>query len=199
MARSRKIQEEQALEAAMVAFWQHGYHALGTRQIEAETGITRFTLQTTYGGKMPLFGRALDLYLDQMETSLIPAMADGSIEGLAMWFERRCMPGEMPEASRWGCLMIASINEFGGQSPDVNARSDRFHAMLRKGFSNALAQIDAAGGLEPDLDKTAAVELLVAASIGLNVVVRSAGDSSAGCSVAAGIAKIVRSWGLPNA
>ena len=83
MARTRNIEEEPALAAAVAAFWQHGYGVLGTRQLEAETGITRFTLQKSYGGKMALFGKALDAYLDQMESDLMPLMADGTLEGLA--------------------------------------------------------------------------------------------------------------------
>ncbi|MBV1933634.1 MAG: TetR/AcrR family transcriptional regulator [Parvibaculaceae bacterium] len=60
MSRSRKVAPEEAVQAAMEAFWKHGYHELGTRQLEEETGITRFTLQTTYGGKKKLFLNALD-------------------------------------------------------------------------------------------------------------------------------------------
>lgn len=194
MARTRKIPESSAIEAAVAAFWQHGYGALGTRQLEAETGITRFTLQTAYGGKMALFAKALDCYLDRMEEELLPTMADGTLEGLARWFERRADPDAMPQGAAWGCMMIAAINEFGATEPDIADRTGRFQAMLRRQFMDTLMQIRSSGGLNPDIDTNAAVELLMAASIGLNVIVRGAGDCKAGAAVAEGIAQMIRGW-----
>ncbi|MBD3665717.1 TetR/AcrR family transcriptional regulator [Sulfitobacter aestuariivivens] len=194
MARLRNVDEDAALQGAMRAFWQHGYQALGTRQLEAETGITRFTLQTTYGGKMALFVQTLDAYLDQMDAHMLPEMADGTLDTLAGWFERRCDPARNPEAGRWGCLMIASINAFADTEPAVSARAVRFETMLREAFAGALAQIDQAGALSPDLNRGAATQMLVAASIGLNTVIRAAGDCRAGTKIADGIAAMVRGW-----
>ena len=197
MARQLKVSRDEGVEAALMAFWQHGYGALGTRQLEAETGITRFTLQTAHGGKMALYAKALDRYLDRMEAELIPAMADGTLETLARWFEMRADPSRMPEGACWGCMMIAAINEFGGSEPEINARAARFQEMLRNGFGGALSRIGQAGGLARDVDVPAAVEVLMAASIGLNVIVRGAGDCAAGADTGAGIARLVRGWAPP--
>jgi len=195
MARHRKVTEDTAIEAAKVAFWQHGYQGLGTRQLESETGITRFSLQTVYGGKMALFERALDAYLEDMQTFLLPTMADGTLDGLAQWFETRCDPGSMPPAGKWGCLMIASIGEFGDGSLQVSSRALRFEAMLRGAFSDALRQIAERGDLPKRFDQAAATEMLIAASIGLNVMIRAGGDCTAGLPIATGIATMIRGWG----
>lgn len=194
MARLRKVEETEAVEAAKNAFWQHGYGALGTRQLEAETGITRFTLQTAYGGKMALFDRALSSYLDDMETYLLPGMKDGTLETLALWFEYRCDAAKTPKAGRFGCLMIASINEFAGTSEVVNAHAARFRQLLYAAFVNALDRIDAAGGLAKTVDKPAAAQMLCAASIGLNVTIRAAADCAAGSEMAKGIGAVIRGW-----
>lgn len=194
MARNRKIEAGTALQAALASFWRHGYGALGTRQLEAETGITRFTLQNVYGGKKPLFLLALDGYLDQMESDLIPSMNDGTVEGLARWFENRSSGQGLPEQARHGCMMIAAINEFSATDADVTEREERFQAMLRNGFRQTLTALRTNGVLAPALDLDAAVELLLAATIGLNVVVRGAGPSAAAHEVAQGIGRIVRSW-----
>lgn len=195
MARLRKVSEEQALDAALATFWQHGYGALGTRQLETETGITRFTLQTSYGGKMALFGRALDRYLDRMEAEMIPAMANGTLDGLARWFEMRCDSAAMGDGPQWGCMMIAAMNEFGATEADITDRSERFQRMLRDGFRKALEQIQQDGGLDSSTDVPSAIEMLVAASIGLNVIVRAHGACAAGQDMAAGIARMIRGWG----
>jgi hypothetical protein len=90
--------------------------------------------------------------------------------------------------------MIDSIAEFADTSVEVSARAERFEAMLRTAFKSALAQIEAQDGLANTLDQSAAVETLIAASIGLNVMIRAKGECSAGAPLAAGIAAVIRSW-----
>lgn len=196
MARARKVDAETALGAAVLAFWQTGFHSLGTRQMEEETGITRFSLQTAYGGKRVLFLKALDAYLDRFEAEMLPGMADGTLDGLARWFEVRCMRECAFEGSQWGCLMINSIVEFGGSDADVVLRSDRFYAMLRSGFRDALERIKENGEVSQTLDVAGSAEVLMTASIGLNVVIRSAADVEAGQPMAACIAAMVRGWAV---
>jgi hypothetical protein len=79
--------------------------------------------------------------------------------------------------------------------PEVADRAARFQDMLRAQFKDALDLIDGVGGLSPDIDTGAVVELLMAASIALNVVVRGAGDCAAGGAVGNGIARMIRGWG----
>ena len=50
MARKRNTDHDSAVTAALDLFWCQGYGA-STREIESKTGLTRFTLQTAYGGK----------------------------------------------------------------------------------------------------------------------------------------------------
>ena len=73
MARAKSYDREVAVEAAMLAFWRKGYGALGVREIESETSINRFALQTDFGGKQGLFLEALQKYLAiSDETALKP-------------------------------------------------------------------------------------------------------------------------------
>lgn len=191
MARSRKIDADAAMEAATAMFWKHGYCSLGTRQLEEETGITRFTLQTTYGGKMALFLGTLDAYLDQFETSVLITGAAENLEGVARLFETRVAPDFMPGQSCYGCLVLNSAIEFGSSNDDVNLRITRYLTLLRESFET---------GLTRTLDMTSTqsiaqkVEVLVGAALGLNVIVRAATDNCAGQDMARSIAQMVRSW-----
>ena len=194
MSRARKIGAEQAIEASMVMFWRQGFHNSGTRQLEAETGITRFSLQTSYGGKLSLFLSALDAYLDRFEIGMLPSLAGCSLETLATWFEARCDPSAFPAEGAYGCLMINSLIEFAGQEPLVNTRAERFYAMLRASFSEVLNGTKKSGALPPDFDVGAQVEVLISASIGLNVVIRSSSETEEARSMANGIAALVRGW-----
>jgi TetR/AcrR family transcriptional regulator, transcriptional repressor for nem operon len=191
MARSRKVDADAAMEAATAMFWKHGYCSLGTRQLEEETGITRFTLQTTYGGKMALFLGTLDAYLDQFEASPLITGAAQDLEGVASLFETRVDPDFMPGQSCYGCLVLNSAIEFGSSNDDVNQRIARYLTILRNSFAAGLTHTL---GTSPTQNIDQKVEVLVGAALGLNVIVRAATDNRAGHDMATSIAQMVRSW-----
>lgn len=194
MSRAKKIDRAQAIPAAMALFWKHGYHTLGTRQIEDETGITRFTLQTSYGGKFSLFLSALDAYLDTFEAHAAPAMTDGSLEEIAAWFEARSAPVEFEDVASYGCLMLNSTVEFLAENDEVNQRADRFYAMVRGGFHAALTAVKEKNNVDSEFNVIEMAEVLLGAAIGLNIVIRSAASNSAGNNMARSVAALVRGW-----
>lgn len=197
MSRSRKVEPEAALQSAMSVFWKHGYCSLGTRQIEDETGITRFTLQTTYGGKMSLFLTVLDAYLDLLESFARPDCTNGNLEGLATWFETRTNSNVMPDISCYGCLMLNAIIEFSAESPEINLRAERYFNMLRNAFKTCLEAAKNNDTLPNDFDINAKAEVLVGIALSLNVVIRAATDNTAGQFMAASAATMIRDWGQP--
>jgi TetR/AcrR family transcriptional repressor of nem operon len=197
MSRLRKVEPEAAIQAAMALFWKHGFHDLGTRQIEEETGITRFTLQTIYGGKMPLFLKALDTYLDTFENVASPQMTDGRLDTVAAWFEIRADPVILPEVTCYGCFLLNSTVEFAGESPDVNQRAERFFKILRCGFQRALIAIKEAGEVPADFNTDEMAEVLLSAAIGMNIVIRASGKNGAGADIARASAALVRGWARP--
>ncbi len=189
MSRSRNIEPEAAVQAAQKLFWKHGFYDLGTRQIEQETGLTRFTLQKSYGGKKALFLRTLDLYLDIAETRFLPEVGTDNLEALASWFEQRADPEKMPEISCYGCLMINTIIEFHGQDTDINQRKDRFFKLLREIFHAHLSIV-----IKSDDEVQAKSEILMGIILALNVVIRAADNNAAGQKLANSTARMIREW-----
>lgn len=199
MARSRKIEPEAAMNAAMAMFWKHGYCNLGTRQLEEETGITRFTLQTTYGGKMALYLDTLDAYLDHFETSGLMQNMGTNLDSIAAFFETRGDPSRMPDISCYGCLVLNSMIEFTSSNAEVNQRVTRYLSMLRGKFRAGLAQSlgSASAATKQNIEQKA--ETLLGATLGLNVIIRAAEDTGAGRGMATAIASMVREWGYAPA
>jgi len=194
MSRLKKIDPEAAVQAAMALFWQHGYHGLGTRQLEEETGITRFTLQTSYGGKKSLFLMALDKYLDLFENHVSPSMTDGKLDTIAAWFEKRSEPRMLANIACYGCFLLNSTVEFAAGDEDVNLRAERFFNIMRSGFYEALCAAKEKGNLPPDFDVATMAEVLLSGAIGLNIIIRAAASNSAGKDMANAIASMVRGW-----
>ncbi|MFD4790530.1 TetR/AcrR family transcriptional regulator [Streptomyces sp. NPDC058459] len=71
MARPRKFDEEQVLEAARQRFWSGGYAATRMDDIAEATGLGKGSLYGAFGGKQELFHRVFDDYC----TSVVDAMS----------------------------------------------------------------------------------------------------------------------------
>ncbi len=194
LPRARKIEPAQAIQAAQSLFWKHGYGALGTRQLEEETGLTRFTLQTCHGGKKSLFLQTLDSYLDNFDEEFLPGIASGDLDALATWFESRANPDKMKESGCYGCMILNVAIEFQGQDSDINQRTERYFNSLRSCFTGILLNAQKKGRLNSKFNIGAKAEILLAIAMGLNVVIRASADNAAGRQLANSAADMIRNW-----
>ena len=62
LGRPRKFDEEMAVEAAMLVFWEKGYEGASLRDLTQAMGIDRKSMYLTLGDKEALFKRVLDRY-----------------------------------------------------------------------------------------------------------------------------------------
>lgn len=194
MARQMKTDPQEALMGAMMLFWREGYFSVSTRQIEDETGLTRFTLQTTHGGKKAFFIKTLDAYLDLFPIYLLPQLQSGSLEDIASWFEARPIPKPMHAHICNGCMMVNSITEFGREDDVINTRAERYFDMLRGAFSESLTRVRAAGALKNEIDIDQASELLLGLATALNIAHKSAAPNARPAQLGAAAGALVRSW-----
>jgi len=196
MARHRKTDPQEALMRAMALFYEHGYEAVGTRQIEEQAGITRFTLQTVYGGKMALYEQTLDLYLTLSEGTVAPPAQVDTVDQLADWFLSRLSPPEdLKGMARGGCFFLNAMVEFGACNPVVTARRARYRAMIGGRFVSALEGLKQAGLLPAGFDVAPHAEILNACTLSMNIDIRAAHDNAAARPIAEACAALVRGWG----
>lgn len=191
MSRTANVAPDEALMRALMLFWRDGYHAVGTRKIEEVTGITRFTLQTRYGGKKALLLAALDHYLDLFDLYLLPPILTGELGDILAWIEERPVPEEMRHMLDHGCFQINAVLEFSHVDAEIAARATRYYDMMRAGFTEALARIVAAGGLKEGADPALLAELLHAQVIALNVGRKADGQNAR---AVAATKALVQSW-----
>ena len=194
MPRARKIAEEDAVAAAMRLFWTVGYAGAGTRMIEERTGITRFTLQTGFGGKKALFLAALDLYASQTETLLFGPLEDGTLDDLVAWLRAPPVPPDLVTCTASGCLMVNSATEFGETDEDVSERTQRFFAMIEGTFEELLYRARSRGHLRTDVKMAEAASLLLATTLAGHVARAAGADGTAGAGIRAAAANLVESW-----
>ena len=61
--RPKCFNEQQALEKAMLLFWEHGYEATSMSDLTQALGLTAPSLYSSFGDKAGLFHKCIDYYL----------------------------------------------------------------------------------------------------------------------------------------
>lgn len=194
MSRARKADHKTVIAAAQSVFWQHGYHGTSTRKIKQSTGLTRFTLQTAYGGKEAFFLQTLDAYLDRAENGVFPNPDGTDLDGLARWVEGRLDPETMPVKAAKGCLLLNSITEFDRDGGEIDDRIARYFDGLQTRLAQILAQAVAAGEAGPDLDPEEKSRLLVSLLMGLAVTIKARLNDDFAAPYTAAAAAMIRHW-----
>ena len=194
MARRRKTDHASAIDAALMLFWNQGYEGASTREIEKKTGLTRFTLQTTYGGKEGFFLDTLDAYLDRAEVNHFPDPVKTDLDGLADWFEKLVSPERLPRMDQTGCLAFNSISEFDRNNVQVNERIQRYLAIFETRVLQILEIAVDDGMLKAGINPHDMARILVDLLLGLHAVIKARSDDLIAKSHAASIAALIRSW-----
>jgi TetR/AcrR family transcriptional repressor of nem operon len=194
MSRPRKADHATAIEAAQGVFWRNGYVGTSTRQIEECSGVTRFTLQTSYGGKQAFFLETLDAYLDKAEAHHLPDPATTDLEGLAIWFEQLSDAARLPEIGDKGCLLLNAISEFERDGGEVDQRIERYFTLLQSRFTqiltNAVDRKENMAGLDPQ----GKAKVLVSLLLGVSLVNQARTNDTIADSYASAAAAMIREW-----
>lgn len=194
MARKRKAEPDIAIIDAMTLFWKIGYQNLSTRQIDSEANISRFTLQTSYGGKMPLFLQVLDCYLEMSKEFFAGLGSCTSLEDLAEWFLQRATPFSINDKTCHGCLMMNTIVEFGNNNNQINERAEAYLMLMKNGIVSSLTKIKGTGQIHDSFDIEVYSEVLVNCLIGINIRQRANNQMIAIESTTLACAALIRSW-----
>lgn len=151
MARTRAFDVDEALQAAMRAFWRHGYRGTSVRDLCEAMGIGQGSFYATFGSKAELFHRALARYLRALAPEPGP-------HALRTYLDR-----VVEARDPTGCLLVDSAVERAELEPASQALVDRGLAGLQAFFASCLSG--------PDADRRAA--LLLSAVAGLHVMHRA--------------------------
>ncbi len=193
MGRKRKVDRDTARQSALSAFWVNGYSGLGVRQLEELTGINRFAVQTEFGGKDGLFLDIASLYCSVWIRTDGEKLRSGNLDQLEDFFTNRARKN-LPTEFHSGCLIL---NTLGGDQPDTpEARKaiEGFLETIRTSFAAALQNEKAQGTLIKGLDVEGSSQLLLSALIGMNMLIKQAGNSEAARPTALGLKKLIMSW-----
>ena len=112
MARTKKYNEQEVIEKAMVLFWKNGYENTSVRMLEKEMGINQFSIYASFGSKHGVFLESLKCYKSK-NNSMFEKLKNGTngVEDIKTFFyDSINKPDEL--GSQKGCLFTNTYNEF---------------------------------------------------------------------------------------
>lgn len=172
----------------MEVFWEKGFQATTTRDLEGVLGIRQSSIYNAFGSKRDLLLQAIDRYEARVEGELFSLLTSGDgYAALRSFFAE--MVGWVARNDYRGCLVV-NLMATEADDPVVLERMTRYRQKIRAGFSMALERVE---GLD-EADRRGQAEILVAAVLGLHVTVRCSGDAEEVAAMVAGIDRQIEMW-----
>jgi TetR/AcrR family transcriptional regulator, transcriptional repressor for nem operon len=150
MARPRQFDPEEALDAAMGLFREHGFAGTSAEMLVDAMNIGKQSLYNTFGGKWPLYCAALARYAASETASHRAELERGTraLRGIEHLMKRVVAEAHQP------CLGVSSVSEFGEGSEELTrirqAAGTALRAFLASRIRQAQVEGDLAAGLDPD-------------------------------------------------
>lgn len=173
MARPKAFDEEQALDAAIAIFREHGFDGTSADMLVQALGIGRQSLYDTFGDKWRLYLAAVRRYSATETQAHIGALRSGTraIDGIAAMVER-----VVADAGN-ACLGVGSVCEFGRSEADLV----EVHAAAGRAIHNAIVKrvrgAQSEGDVDAGLDPRQIAQFLVASFAGIRVAARGGADA----------------------
>jgi TetR/AcrR family transcriptional regulator, transcriptional repressor for nem operon len=174
MARPRKFDEADALDAAMDCFWRYGYEATSVRDLATQMGITGASLYNTFGDKRSLFRQAFQRYAERstrerigrLESALRPKQAVRAFFG-------EIVERSLDDRDRRGCLLVNSALEIAPHDAELGAEIAACLGDIEAFFHRSIMAARANGSVPSDRDPADLARLLLGVVLGVRVLARA--------------------------
>ena len=148
MPRPRAYDADIALEAAMRAFWRHGYVSTSLVDLTKAMRINKFTLYSGFGDKRAVFLASLDHYSVTVVGELLSILEqkESPLNAIRAYFEKLVQGATTPQQCT-GCLMTLSASELAPHDAEVRRKVRRHFRRIKSAFEGTLGRAIAAGEL----------------------------------------------------
>lgn len=180
MPREREFDPAAALESIMSLFWRQGYLDTSIEDLVAATGVSRYGLYGTFGGKQEMLLAALDHYAETVVGPRLSGMEgpEASLPSIYGYFEE-LGHASTSERRGTGCLMCSIATELAPHDRASAAKVKRHLARMTAAFRNALTNAQRKGEIGPAVDVEAQAQFLTGTVQGTAVLHRAGSDRQA--------------------
>ncbi|MCX4817611.1 TetR/AcrR family transcriptional regulator [Streptomyces sp. NBC_01239] len=155
IGRPRGFDADEALERAMLVFWEHGYEGAGTARLTNAMGISTTSMYAAFGNKEDLFRKVLERYTEGPSAYLARALEEPTALGVATAILAGTVRTTTRPAQPHGCLGVQGALSTSDAGQEVRAllvawRNDGY-SCVRERFQRALDEGDLSPGTDPGL------------------------------------------------
>ena len=183
--RPRAFDRDDALDRAMLLFWNRGYEATSVSELTDAMGITPPSLYAAFGDKKRLFFEAVDRYQAGPGSFAQRALTDEptaerAIQRLfADTIDSFCDP-KHPK----GCMVVLAATNCKAESGDIIGELANRRRAAERAIRERIAAGRAAGELSAGVDVDALAGLVVTILYGLSIKARDGASRAALCKIA---------------
>ena len=170
--RPREFEIDDALEAAMDAFWLHGYETTSMADLVEATGVQKGSLYKAFGDKHSLFVHSLKRYMEKMEAELGPLVfgAPSATEAIRAWINFAQGTGTSGECRR-GCMIVNTVSELVPHDPVIRRLLQDHMKKFMLTITELVRRGQASGEFRTDIDAESLAEFL--STVGAGVVMKN--------------------------
>ncbi len=170
----KQFDVDDALTAAMRAFWARGYEATSMQDLTACMGINRGSLYATFGDKRALFIQALRRYDAVHRQAWVATLAEEpSAKRAILGAFEAVIASVLKDGARDGCLLVNTALELSPHDPEISEIVRASLAEMEGFFRRMVAKGQAAGEIPANLKAVETARALLGLFVGLRVLSRS--------------------------
>jgi TetR/AcrR family transcriptional regulator, transcriptional repressor for nem operon len=169
MARPREFDIDEALDAAMGAFWGRGYEGTSLADLMHAMGVQKGSIYKAFGDKHALFLCALQRYLDKMYEAQRDTLAGARSPRAALraWLDRLIEAAPAEGGSCRGCLAVNTLVELGPHDEQARAILEAHFERMRALLMEQIRRGQEAGEFRRDVDAGECARFLMTMVAGL--------------------------------
>ncbi|MGW6441508.1 TetR/AcrR family transcriptional regulator [Lentzea sp. NPDC055074] len=150
--RPRGFDAGEALDRALLVFWDQGYEGASLANLTGAMGISTASMYATFGNKEQLFRKALERYEEGPGAYVVPALAEPTALGVATALLAGSIRTTTCPEQPQGCLGVQAALATGEAGREIRALlvdwRNKGHERIRERFQRAVDE----GDLPPDCD-----------------------------------------------
>jgi len=151
----KSFDEDDAVREAMLLFWEKGFQPTSISELLAKTGLNRGSLYNAFGGKRPLFIKALAKYDSEVRGGALAKLEalDNPVLAIEKLFDSTVAEVVADERKK-GCFLVNTASEIAHHNDDVveitNNGMRKFEAFFRRCIEAGKTRGEIRGDLDPE-------------------------------------------------
>lgn len=170
--RPKTFDQTQALEAAMLQFWESGFEGSSMQKLVDRMGISRQSLYDTYGNKRELFEAALKRYREEIIEPKLAQLDDASRSPSELIRQHLESIANGSDRMPIGCLLVRTATEIPVHDSEIGRMLDDCVRMARQAIQRVIERGQRSGEFDSGRSAGDLAATVIATGMGLHVMRR---------------------------